>query len=300
MAARRGVTSTPKRVEERLRKGLRRYQPIVGTALSKDLNEADTVKVVTEVLSEVFGYDKFEEVTSEHAIRGSFCDLAVVIDGKLEILLEVKAVGLGLKDAHTKQAVNYAASQGTEWVVLTNGVVWKIYHVNFAKPVSEELVAEFNLLSLDPKNPADIERLFLLTKEGTRKSVLDEYHSQRQVLNRFTLAAIVLSPPVMTAIRREVKRLAPGAKVDVTDIEAVLRQEVIKREVIEGERAERATKSVSKMISRQARVSTDKKRGGEKREALIGKGEPTEEPRVGSSDDPIQDSLLGFSDGLWV
>lgn len=62
---------------------------------------------------------------SEHAIRGTYCDLAVRIDGKLAFLLEVKAVGLDLKDQHVKQSVDYAANQGCEWVVLTNGIEWR-------------------------------------------------------------------------------------------------------------------------------------------------------------------------------
>jgi hypothetical protein len=33
--------------------------------------------------------------------------------------------GLELKDAHIKQAVEHAANQGIEWVVLTNAVQWR-------------------------------------------------------------------------------------------------------------------------------------------------------------------------------
>ena len=44
-------------------------------------------------------------------IRRTFCDLAVKLDGTLEFLVEVKALGLELKDQHMKQAVDYAANQ---------------------------------------------------------------------------------------------------------------------------------------------------------------------------------------------
>jgi hypothetical protein len=59
-----------------------------------------------DMLTDVFGYDKYSEVTRELCIRGTFCDLATRIDGKFQLLLEVKAIGLDLKDAHTKQAVD--------------------------------------------------------------------------------------------------------------------------------------------------------------------------------------------------
>lgn len=75
-------------------------------------------------MSEVFGYDKYAEITSEYTIKGTYCDLAIKLEGKLQMLVEVKAIGLDLKDAHLKQAVDYAANQGVEWVILTNGAVW--------------------------------------------------------------------------------------------------------------------------------------------------------------------------------
>ena len=35
--------------------------------------------LVKDLLAEVFGYDKYAELTSEHAIRGTYCDLAVKV-----------------------------------------------------------------------------------------------------------------------------------------------------------------------------------------------------------------------------
>ncbi len=52
--------------------------------------------IVTDMLAEVFGYDKFSEVTAEHAIRGTYCDLATKLDGTVQSLIEVKAIGLEL------------------------------------------------------------------------------------------------------------------------------------------------------------------------------------------------------------
>ena len=70
------------------------------------------------MLAAVFGYDKYSEVTSEFSIRGTYCDLATKLDGVVQTLIEVKAVGYDLKEAHTKQAIDYAANQGVDWVLL--------------------------------------------------------------------------------------------------------------------------------------------------------------------------------------
>src|SRR5262245_27112828 len=98
------------KVADRLAVGLKRYQPILTGAKSRDVNESDTSVIVSDVLADVFGYDKYSEVTRELCVRGTYCDLATRIDGKFQLLIEVKAIGLDLKDAHVKQAVDYAAN----------------------------------------------------------------------------------------------------------------------------------------------------------------------------------------------
>lgn len=108
--------AAPKKVSERVSAGLRKFQPIVESAKSRDINESDTVTLVTDMLAELFGYDKYTEVTSECSIRGTWCDLGIKLaDGKYLFLIEVKAIGLELKDHHVKQAIDYAANQGTDW-----------------------------------------------------------------------------------------------------------------------------------------------------------------------------------------
>lgn len=243
----------PSRVAERLASGLRRFQPILESAKSRDINESDTVVIVTDILSEVFGYDKYTEITSECAIRGTWCDLGVKIDGKFLFLIEVKAVGLELKDAHAKQAVDYSANQGTDWVLLTNGDIWRVYKVTFGKPISNELVLEVALSSLNPKKAADIELLYHFTKEGWAKSAIDDFHSQRQALSRYSLAALVVSQPVLDVMRRELRRLVPDVRIDTDQIRAELVSEVLKRDVIEGERAQEAAKRLARAASRALR-----------------------------------------------
>ncbi len=253
------MASIPARAAERIREGLKRFQPILASAKARDVNESDTVVIVTDLLQYVFGYDKYAEITSEHMIRGTFCDLAVKIDGTLAFLLEIKAVGLDLKDQHVKQAVDYAANQGVEWVGLTNGISWRIYKVSFTKPIGHEVVVEFDILSLSHRNSDHIDLLALLAKEGWQKARLSDYHSYKEALNRFTLGAILTSEPVLELIRREVRRLTPGLKVEVDQIENLLKNDVIKREVIEGDKALAAQRQVARAASRALRKRQEQK-----------------------------------------
>lgn len=252
----------PAKVVERLAAGLRRFAPILAAAKSRDVNESDTSMIVTDMLADIYGYDKYSEVTRELAIRGTYCDLATRIDGKFQMLIEVKAIGLELRDGHAKQAVDYAANQGIEWVALTNGHLWKVFRVIFAKPIDNELVLDIDLLALNPKSVADLESLYLLTRESMLKSGLYAYHDHLQATNKFYLAAVVLSDAVLDTVRRELRRLS-DAKVEISELREALRLEVIKREVIEGDKADGARKKVAKTAGKMLRIRKDKDDDGQ-------------------------------------
>jgi hypothetical protein len=213
--------------------------------------------IATDILAEVFGYDKYSEITRELCIRGTFCDLATRIDGKFQLLIEVKAIGLELKDAHIKQVVDYAANQGIEWVALTNGHIWKVFRVIFAKPIDAEPVLDIDLLALSPKNAGHLESLYLLTRESMLKSGLHAFHDQVQATNKFYLGAIVLSEAVVDTIRRELRRLS-DAKIEAEDLRTAFKTELLKREVIEGDKADAARRKVAKAAGKMLRNRKDK------------------------------------------
>lgn len=182
--------------------------------------------------------------------------MAIRLDAKIRLLTEAKAIGIELKDAHIKQAVDYAANEGIKWVVLTNGVQWRIYAVTFGQPIGHELVEECDFLTLDPKADADLESAYLFTKEALTREVLEEYQLQRQAMSRFFLGAMILSDPVLAVVRRELRRMSPDVKIEVEEIRVALTEEVLKRDVLEGERAEDARKRIAKMQRAKAQKDT--------------------------------------------
>ena len=252
------MASVPKKVAERLIAGLKRFQPILAAAKARDVGETDTVTIVKDMLADVFGYDKYSELTSEFAIRGTYCDLAIKLDGKLSTLIEVKAIGIDLKEGHVKQAVDYAANQGVDWVLLTNGIRWCVYHVIFARPIAQELVVDIDFMTLNPKSESDIETLYLWCKEGWQRSALGDFHTQKQALSRFFLGAMVLSDPVLEVVRRELRRVSPDVRIDIEQIRTVLVNEVVKREVMEGDKAEEARKKISRSAGKSLRAAASK------------------------------------------
>lgn len=246
----------PKKVAERLVAGIKKYQPVLASAKARDVGETDTVTIIKDMLADVFGYDKYSELTSEFAIRGTYCDLAIKLDGKLSTLIEVKAIGIDLKDQHVKQAVDYAANQGVDWVLLTNGVRWCVYHVFFTRPIQTELVVDLDFLAINSRSEADLETTYLWCKEGWQRSALGDFHTQRQALSRFFLGAMLLTDPVLEVVRRELRRVSPDVRIDLEQIRSGIASEVIKRDVLEGEKAEEARKKIAKVAAKTLRAKS--------------------------------------------
>lgn len=246
------------KVQTRLVAGIKRYQPILANAKARDLNESDTVIIITDMLADVFGFEKYSEITSEFAIRGTYCDLAIKLDGALRLLIEGKPIGADLKEAFIKQAVDYAANQGVEWVVLTNGAIWKVFKITFSQPISSELVLDLDFTTVIAKSDEHLDALYMLTKEGFTKSALDGYHAQRQAMSRFCLGAMLISDPVIDVVRRELRRMSPDVKLDSEEIRNTIAAEVIKREVLEGDKADEARRKVTRSQNKAQKAKTAK------------------------------------------
>ena len=197
-----------------------------------------------------FGYDKYSELTSELAIRGTYCDLGVRQGEKIVELIEVKSIGSTLDDRHVKQAIDYGSNQGIEWVILTNGCVWRLYQVIFAKPIDKRLLAEVDITALDLRKEEHLERIYLFSKEGFTRGVHLELKDRQDATSRYLLAALVHSnEAVIGTIRRELRRIV-DVLVDDELIVKVLRDEVVKRDCLEGPEAESAARRVSKSVAR--------------------------------------------------
>lgn len=238
----------PKKVSDRIVAGIRRYQAIAKRAAEKDVSEADTVTIIKDMFCDIFGYDKYAELTSEHQIRGTYCDLAVQIGGKIHFLCEVKSAGTTLNENHIRQAVNYGAHNGIEWVILSNAVTWRVYRIKFNQPIDWEEVVSFDMTTIG-RSQDDIARLFMLCRESLTSETLDAFHRQAQILNRYVVAETLISEPIIVAIRKEFRRLFDGMKVADHELRAILVGEVIKRDALDSEPAKAARDLIKKAES---------------------------------------------------
>jgi predicted type IV restriction endonuclease len=245
----------PKKVQDRLVAGLRRYQPIVRKLKERDISEADTVTVVKDMLSDIFGYDKYTELTSEQQIRGTFCDLAIRVGEKVHYLAEVKSAGTSLNDSHLRQAVNYGAHHGIEWILLTNAITWKVYRIRFAQPIDWDEVCCFEVGDLSSRVNDDLAKLYLLCRESVSTDVLKAYHRQGQILNRYVIAELLQSDALLSTLRREFRRLF-DMKTSNEELHSMLLNLVVKRDALDGEQSKAAKATVKKAVATVSRKQT--------------------------------------------
>ena len=239
------MANIPKRAEERIKTGIKTFAKVLEGAKARDVNESDTVTIVVDMLSTICGYDKYTEITSEYAIRGTYCDLAIkTSDDKPTFLIEVKAINIPLKEPHLRQAINYAASEGIEWVMLTNGDHWQAHRVIFGKPVKTEVAFDFSF-SDAAKLPMLTDFFFLISKEGVSKSAIAAFHEECQLTSKYMVAAALLTEPVVATVRRQLMAAGKGVKITEDQILATLQNLVLKREVLEGDDAARAKRRLA-------------------------------------------------------
>ncbi len=214
------------KAKERIQKGLRKFSGIVVKTAQQKANESDTRVVVHAILSELLGWDHFEDITGEHRIRGAYADFTIKRDRGLFAIIEVKAASLDLNEKHLYQAVSYAANEGVEWVVLTNADQWRCYRVLFNKPVDKDLVFSVRVSDGEMKPKAKAELLYLLSAEAQRKNELAEYYERQAAMSGSNLAAALLSDRVVAALRAEV-RVRTGHRPSREDLAVALIERVV-------------------------------------------------------------------------
>ena len=244
------MAKIPSTVAKRLITKVPKFKKILAKAKADDINEADTVAIVADMLEEIFGFDKYEEITREYEIKGTFCDLAIKTNKKIDYLIEAKAIGINLKDIHLKQAINYAANEGIKWVVLTNGINWQVHCVTLKNKISSKELFTLNFEEINHKKEEEQEQLFLLCKKGVSKDLISEYAEVKKYMNRYIIGALLQAEPIAKVVKFYLQRLKGGIKADIDEISKIIRNDVIKRELLDTEEGIEADKQITKFMKK--------------------------------------------------
>jgi hypothetical protein len=216
---------------------LRRFATAFREARDRGANESDTVMYLVKFFEEVLEYDSLKgEISKELAIKDRYCDVALKIDGTVRVLAEAKAAGIkGLVDKHIEQAENYASKAGIRWVLLTNGIEWRLYHLSWAESegITHDLAWQIQLLDEIEANAEGLwNKLRLLSRSSVAEGLLDQYWEQKKALSPGSVLRVLLCEEVLTVVRRELNRNAP-ARLEMMDVFAAVRDILAKEALLE-------------------------------------------------------------------
>lgn len=202
-----------------IRRALKKMQPVMLEAQQANLNEADTVQRLVIFFEQVLGYDPLTEISREAQVKAKYVDIALKIDGSVKLLVEAKAAGMDLRDRHIEQAKNYAAESNIRWVVLTNGIVWSLYHLTFEEGIEYERMFLADLATDDLDGAA--EKLSLLHRGSVAKGKHEEFWKLHSALDPASLGKVIYSESVLRLIRRALRK-REGILVDEEDLAAAI------------------------------------------------------------------------------
>jgi len=205
---------------------LRQARKLIEDVHKTDGNEAETRRRVERVFESVMGYDAFTHLSREHAVHGAgdteHMDFAIKLKpDEVSMVVELKRVSVDLSKKHLKQASRYAIDMGCEWVLLTNGREWELYHVEFGQPPETRLIKRWNLLRDDV---SDLEESFdLVSFRNVKKGVLAGLWEKQSALTPECLLSQILSEDSIRRLKNSIRKEA-GVSLHPEDIVAAIRK----------------------------------------------------------------------------
>lgn len=226
----RGAPKWETESRDRVKQAIRKFQKPLADLLARDANEGDTRLFITDFLCEGLGFDKYEDLTTEYQVKGEFADYGVRIDKQLVAFIEVKRVAQKLNEKHLRQVQSYAVNEGVEWMILTNGQVWQVWHMTPGLPVVMDLALEVDLLS-DAPLATKASAMFYVSRDALKRHQIDELWKAQAATSPKSIARVLLSEKIVEEVRREIRRQT-GHSADAQRVVDVLRSEVIRPDAL--------------------------------------------------------------------
>jgi predicted type IV restriction endonuclease len=125
------------------------------------LSEYDTRAFFIDKCLNALGYREIDDI--QHGVpveSGNFADYVLRVNGKAVIAVEAKKLGSDLKSKDAAQLVQYCATLGVRWGVLTNGARFNVYDAPVLDVPPHERVV-FSVDLVDYSDRADFDaRIF--------------------------------------------------------------------------------------------------------------------------------------------
>jgi predicted type IV restriction endonuclease len=218
---------SPKEVMEEhirdIRQAANEMIPRLKLSLERNDNESDTRLLIDQILQNILGY-KIEDIKTEQKVEGRKADYILSVNNQDVIVIEAKRMGMALRDQQTFQATSYGAQSGIKWVVLTNGIVWRLYHISTGDRIETDLV--FTIELVDGLDEEEAYYFYLISKNGmSRKNLLHDLWRKISALCYDNIVNAILTEDVILKIRTVLTRKT-GFKVTSEDVRNVIENNV--------------------------------------------------------------------------
>ena len=219
------------KARERIKKSLPKMKRLVEKGKTEEYKEADTRKIVNAAL-EFLGWDSFENITAEQMINSRYADYVIKTEDEQVFVIEVKQIGLKLKDTHLNQARQYAVDEGIDWIILTNGDDWQVYRTTLEGKIPvTKLVFKLSVTDDEMKPAQKTELLYLLSEEANRKKEIEDYYDKRVALSAENLADHILSDDVINKLRISIRNTT-GQRLQNSEIAKALVTRLFREEKV--------------------------------------------------------------------
>ena len=203
---------TRKAIDKEMRRKISDSRKLIEKLMKTDSNEATTRQGIERIFENVMGYDVFKHLSRERAVKGAgeteHVDYAIQLepgrDVEPVIMVELKRVGVDLALKHLKQTTSYAIDAGCEWVLLTNGRDWRLYHVEFGQPPKTQLIEYWNLLTDDIGQLAA--KFDTISYKEVKKGSLKKLWERATVLSSDSILSALFNRDCVRVLRRVLRK----------------------------------------------------------------------------------------------
>ncbi len=219
---------------------LKKFTTVIKNLQSKGKasSEDDARIIINDVLADVLGYDKYNEVKTEHREKNGRLDYVIKVSDspyskkkdQYDFVIEAKAAHVSLSQSHVNQTLQYCLTNGIDFFVLTNTVRWQLYSVKNTKRNSDaNLIHEVNF-GVESNTDNLAEEFYLFSKNSYLNGDWRDVHKVANATKVEDIVAVILSDKIIKSITKEVTSIH-GVKVLPEQLKDIIENQIIKAEV---------------------------------------------------------------------
>jgi len=269
----------PSKIKKNIASELKRYTPIVQNLKNKgnSTSEDDSRIVLNDILSDVLGYDKYNELRTEQREKAGRLDYVVKLtDGpfankkdKIDFIVEAKAVHQELQNKYVDQTLTYCLTTNTAFFILTNVIHWKLYKIIPAKKNTKpeaELIHEVDFTHQN--NLGNMaEEFYLFSRFSYLANDWKVIESIKKATNLNDLFTVLLSPKIIKNVSKILSEIH-GVKISEEIV-----ADIIENRMGEGEKLE-VNRSLLRKLNSETEKRSPKRKSEEQKVAVRKSTEP--------------------------